>query len=88
MEQNAYSYGGIIIALIALLTKLWLDQNKRTDQMIEAFKENAATSTKLSTAIEANTQLTKETKEAAFEHNKNITVLIAKVVAQRKSKHV
>lgn len=84
MVPAEYGYAGIIVALISLLTKLWLDSGKRTDSIVEAFKENAVASTKLSLSIDANTKITEETKVAAYEHNKSITVLISKVIGRRK----
>lgn len=84
MVSDTVGYGAIILALISLLTKVWMDSAKSVDRMLSAFEENAKASTKLSTAIDSNTRVTEETKIAAYEHNKNITVLISKVVGRRK----
>lgn len=84
MAPQEVGYAGIIIALLSLLTKVWLDSTARTDKMIEAFKEHAIASTKLAGSIDTNTIVTKETKDASIEQNKNITVLISKVIALKR----
>lgn len=71
--SEVYGYGAIIIALIGLLTKIWMDSSRNTDRMTEAIKENAIALTELRDAVRNNTTATDKSTD-------HITKLILKVI--------
>jgi len=82
--NEVYGIGAIALALIALVGKIWGDFAKISSRMADVLEQNGVAASRLSLSIEANTRMTEETKEAAAEHNANITKLISKVVSSRR----
>lgn len=80
--------GGIVLALIGLITKIWLDSSKNTRKIIEVAEKNAVVNTKLNNSVVANTNMTKETKKALFQSHKDIALLISKALGKNHKKNV
>lgn len=60
---------GISIALIALISKIWMDSSKHSEKITDVVEKNATAMESLRGAIKENTQITKETKDLMVKLN-------------------
>ena len=60
---------GISIALIALISKIWMDSSKHSEKITDVVERNATAMESLKGAIKENTEITKETKDLMVKLN-------------------
>lgn len=60
---------GISVALIALISKIWMDSSRHSDKITDVVERNATAMESLKGAIKENTQITKETKDLMVKLN-------------------
>lgn len=60
---------GISIALIALISKIWMDSSRHSVKITDVVERNATAMESLKGAIKENTQITKETKDLMVKLN-------------------
>lgn len=78
--------GAIILSLIALITKIWMDSSRQTRTIIQVVEENSKSITKLNESLTQNTMITKEAGEmtrANTEVNKHLAQRIEDVLVRR-----
>ena len=74
---DIYGYGAIIIALIGLLTKVWLDSSKNTERVSDVIEKNAVALTELKAAVQTNTTATDKNTD-------HLTKLVLKIIKNHK----
>lgn len=60
---------GISVALIALISKIWMDSSRHSEKITDVVEKNATAMESLKGAIKENTEITKETKEMIIKIN-------------------
>lgn len=78
--------GGITLALITLMTKVWLDSTRQTEWIIDVVKQNAIAMTSLENAVKVNTEVTQavgKSTESLTVVNKSLSDKIGNVIRHR-----
>lgn len=78
--------GGITLALITLMTKVWLDSTRQTERIIDVVKQNAVAMTSLENAVKVNTEVTqavRKSTESLTVVNKSLSDKIGNVIRHR-----
>lgn len=60
---------GISIALIALISKIWMDSSRHSEKITDVVEKNATAMESLKGAIKENTGITRETKDLIIKMN-------------------
>lgn len=71
--------GAIILALIGLITKIWMDSSQHTRRITDVVEKNAIAMTSLNQSIKANTRVTEKSADV----NSNLSERIEHVLNDR-----
>lgn len=71
--------GAIILALIGLITKIWMDSSQHTRRITDVVEKNAIAMTNLNQSIKANTRVTEKSADVS----KNLSERIENVLNSR-----
>lgn len=75
--------GGLALALIGVLVKIWTESTKQTDKIIDVVKQNAVAMSSLENVVKENTRVTMATGRSTKEltaANKSLADKISHVV--------
>ena len=79
MISETVGIGAIAVALIGLLTKVWLDSSKNVVKIIDVVEKNANAMTRLTDAVKDNTAVNKDTRKIINDYHSNTALLIRKL---------
>lgn len=81
-----YGLGGIAIALIGLIWKIWHDHTILANKVTEAMIANAVVNEKLTTAVNANTEVTKN-QSKVIDRQKDVFTKLATDALKLNKRH-
>lgn len=84
--STEYGLGGIAIALIGLIWKIWHDHTILANKVTEAMIANAVVNEKLTTAVQENTTVTKG-QTRAIEKQKDVFTKLATDALKLNKRH-